>query len=311
MLFIREIKYFDYMEAGFKIGHVGHAKIELWEKDGVLFESGEEGEIHIKLSNLPVNFVGDAEIELLTTQERFVIGKMQLSGDNGSFLYKQTALLHEIDGNLAYNDILAIRIVLGSQKEAFCKIHEMQQSISETEEVQKHAIEDAVKETTTEVATMEDNLLPDEEIICEQTTDIIEMYAAEELISQKSVNVPEAVPMGEDKWSHLCNIYPRITPFPDGREYLQIGPEDFVLLSSKCYTLINNSFMLHGYYHYGQLVLCRVEKRGKTMYYLGTPGIYLEREKQVAIMYGFESFECATEPATEGDFGYYMLQVEL
>lgn len=290
------------MEAGFKIGHVGHAKIELWEKDGVLSGGGEEGEIHIKLNNLPVNYVGDTEVELLTVQDRFVIGKMQLLGDNGSFVYTQTKLLSEIEGNLAYNDVLAIRIDLGPQKEAFCKIHEMQKSMCEMEEVQESAIE---------VATVEDNLLPDEETICEQTTDIIEMHAAEELVSQKSVNVSEAVSMGEDKWSHLCNVYPRITPFSDDREYLQIGPEDFVLLSSKCYTLINNSFMLHGYYHYGQLVLCKVEKRGKTMYYLGTPGIYLEREKQVAIMYGFESFECATEPAAEGDFGYYMLQVEL
>ncbi len=311
MLFIREIKYFDYMEAGFKIGHVGHAKIELWEKDGVLLDDAEEGEIHIKLSNLPGDFVGDAEIELLTTRNRFVIGKMQLSGDNGSFVCAQTKLLNEIDGNLAYNEIMAIRIGLGQKKEAFCKIHEMQQNMCQAEEVEEIAIEAVVEETAIEVATAEDDLLPDEKMICEQTEDTIVMHAAEEIVSQKRGGASETASMGEDKWSHLCNIYPRITPFSDDREYLQIGPGDFVLLSSKCYTLINNSFMLHGYYHYGQLVLCRVEKRGKTMYYLGTPGIYLEREKQVAIMYGFESFECASEPAAEGDFGYYMLQVEL
>ena len=37
----------------------------------------------------------------------------------------------------------------------------------------------------------------------------------------------------------------------------------------------------------------------------------LTKEKQVAIMFGFESFECAEEPAQAGDFGYYMMRTEL
>jgi hypothetical protein len=41
------------------------------------------------------------------------------------------------------------------------------------------------------------------------------------------------------------------------------------------------------------------------------PGNFYDREKQVAVMYGFESFECAKEPAGQGDFGYYMIRVEL
>lgn len=43
----------------------------------------------------------------------------------------------------------------------------------------------------------------------------------------------------------------------------------------------------------------------------GVPGNYFEREKQVAIMFGFESFECEAEPAKTGDFGYYMMRTEL
>ena len=38
---------------------------------------------------------------------------------------------------------------------------------------------------------------------------------------------------------------------------------------------------------------------------------FYEREKQVARMFGFESFEGAREPAWEGDFGYYLISVEL
>jgi hypothetical protein len=42
---------------------------------------------------------------------------------------------------------------------------------------------------------------------------------------------------------------------------------------------------------------------------VGVPGNYYEKEKQVAVMFGFESFETKTEPAKEGDFGYYMIGV--
>ena len=122
---------------------------------------------------------------------------------------------------------------------------------------------------------------------------------------------PEMVPLMENKWLQLCAIYPHINPFRDQREYLSIGPEDFVLFSSDSYKAASNSFMLHGYYNYRHLILAREERRGETVYYVGVPGNYYDREKQVAIMFGFESFECAQEPAQSSDFGYYMMKVQL
>ena len=115
----------------------------------------------------------------------------------------------------------------------------------------------------------------------------------------------------EDKWQQLSAIYPHIQPFKDERDYLSISPSDFVLFPSKCYKAVNNSFLLHGYYNYNHLILARIEHRGEIVYYIGVPGNYFDREKQVAIMFGFESFECAAEPARTGDFGYYMMRTEL
>ena len=115
----------------------------------------------------------------------------------------------------------------------------------------------------------------------------------------------------EDKWPQLWAIYPHIRPFQDQREYLSIGPSDFVLFPAASYKAVNNSFLLHGYYNYKHLILARVEKKGDVFYYIGVPGNFYEREKQVAIMFGFESFECAEEPAQVGDFGYYMMRTEL
>ena len=83
------------------------------------------------------------------------------------------------------------------------------------------------------------------------------------------------------------------------------------MFSSASYKQANNSFLLHGYYNYHHLILTKVEQRGESLYYIGVPGAFYEREKQVAVMFGFESFECAEEPAQAGDFGYYMMRTEL
>lgn len=121
----------------------------------------------------------------------------------------------------------------------------------------------------------------------------------------------KAVKLLENKWQQISAIYPHISPFHDEREYLSLSPSDFVLFPEIFYKAANNSFLLHGYYNYEHLILARVECRGEARYYLGVPGNYYEREKQVAVMFGFESFECAREPAGTGDFGYYMMRVEI
>ena len=115
----------------------------------------------------------------------------------------------------------------------------------------------------------------------------------------------------EDKWKQLSSIYPHITPFQDEREYLSLGPEDFVIFPNKFYRVVNNSFLLHGYHNYRHLILARMESRGEVRYYVGVPGNFYDKEKQVALMFGFESFECKQEPARSGDYGYYMMRVEL
>ena len=117
--------------------------------------------------------------------------------------------------------------------------------------------------------------------------------------------------MKDTKWEQLSSIYPHIHPFRDAREFLSVGPEDFVVLRERCYQMTHNSFLLHGYYNYRHLLLMRQENPGEVKYYIGVPGNFYEREKQVAGMFGFESFEGAREPAWDGDFGYYLISVEL
>ena len=82
-----------------------------------------------------------------------------------------------------------------------------------------------------------------------------------------------------------------------------------MILRSSAYRLVQNSFLLHGYFYFKHLILTHVSQRNAGQYYIGVPGNFYEKEKQVAIMYGFDSFECKHEPAEDGDFGYYMIKV--
>lgn len=123
--------------------------------------------------------------------------------------------------------------------------------------------------------------------------------------------VEHTLHMKDTKWEQLSSIYPHIHPFRDAREFLSVGPEDFVVLRERCYQMTHNSFLLHGYYNYRHLLLMRQENSGEVKYYIGVPGNFYEREKQVAGMFGFESFEGARESAWDGDFGYYLISVEL
>lgn len=111
----------------------------------------------------------------------------------------------------------------------------------------------------------------------------------------------------EDKWEQILDTYDNIHPYGDERVYVQLEPKDFIILSGKYQHLVNNSFLLHGFYNYRHVIL---GKEGEA-YYLGVPGVFYEREKMVALMFGFEAFECESGESKAGEFGYYLRKVEL
>ncbi len=114
-----------------------------------------------------------------------------------------------------------------------------------------------------------------------------------------------------DKWEQLRQTYPIVHPIREEEEYLKITPKDFVVFTEKYQELVHNSFLLHGYYNYKHLILGKRENDGNAAYYLGVPGTFHEREKAVAVMFGFEAFDGKREPAQTGDFGYYLRRVEI
>lgn len=110
----------------------------------------------------------------------------------------------------------------------------------------------------------------------------------------------------EDKWEQLLDTYENIHPYGDERVYVKLEPKDFVILQSKYQHLVNNSFLLHGFYNYRYIILGKEKNL-----YLGVPGVFYEREKMVAQMFGFEAFECPGGNVRAGEFGYYLRKVEI
>lgn len=134
--------------------------------------------------------------------------------------------------------------------------------------------------------------------------DASEAQVMEEL---QEVSEPQA-PLSS-LWDILAATHERIHPFGTEAEYYRITLEDILLLKEKYHILRKNQFLFHGYYNYKYLILGKKEE-GSEEYWLGVPGIYHEREKMAARMYGFEKFEGAKTRYGVGDLGYYLITVE-
>lgn len=124
----------------------------------------------------------------------------------------------------------------------------------------------------------------------------------------------EAKPLSQGgKWKKLKEEYPQVHPFGDDRCFISLEPGDLVILPASFQKLLNNSFLLHGFYNYRHLILGpdrELSEEGEENFYIGVPGTYFEREKMVAVMFGFEGFE-GKGPVEIGSFGYYMRRVNL
>lgn len=140
-------------------------------------------------------------------------------------------------------------------------------------------------------------------------------------VEQKPMIEPfiESMPvMEQDKWKQLCKNFPQVHIFPEA-DTIVIKPKDMIILTQEYHDLATNSFVLHAYYNYRQLLLLRYHQGAEVIYYLGVPGVYYEREKRIALIFGFEGFENGESrlvnedrrQAYAGCFGYYMKQVNI
>jgi len=113
---------------------------------------------------------------------------------------------------------------------------------------------------------------------------------------------------------YMFNNFPRMYPFDDNEVAwcVKIEPQDIGLLPMETWVLGNNSFLLHGYYSYRHLIFARLNDDKQARYILGVPGIYHNRERFMARMFGFENYKSVKrKDRRTGEFGYWYVPILL
>ena len=77
--------------------------------------------------------------------------------------------------------------------------------------------------------------------------------------------------------------------------YKRIAITDIRSLPSRNWHLCNNSFLVHGFFCYHYLILKTTNAPDGAKMYLGVPGIYASQERMMALLFGFNDFEIATD----------------
>lgn len=158
---------------------------------------------------------------------------------------------------------------------------------------------------------LEENSSPEEQLIAENPDT---QFEADSEDGQR--NSDKQQPFFEDHplAKRIYRSYPRMYPFEDNEIAwcVRIEPQDIGLFPVEAWLLGNNSFLLHGYYSYRHLIFARINDKNGFNYILGVPGIYHNREKFMAKMFGFENFKCVKRKTQRtGEFGYWYIPITL
>ncbi len=316
-MYQKEIVYMNLFENNIKISCVGYLKQE---------KKKENYNIELQVKSVPNKFTGNFAIRIQGISGWKEPGSLTINGGSGKWtgsvsepIIKAEVLLsdsYRIKGesrNMQTKySVVNAEIEENRHKEAKAEIEENNHSRANIE----------VKENKQTVANAgikknkytEANEKVKETVVNQNRNKDIEITKAdlenkEQLSSvnnSKRKSKVETSPLYESKWEQLLSAYEQIHPYGDNRTYIKLEPKDFIVLRSNYQHLVNNSFLLHGFYNYRYVILGKEKD-----YYIGVPGVFYEREKMVALMFGFEAFECEGGEAEEGKFGYYLRKVEI
>lgn len=324
MFYDRKIKYIHMYEKDEKRQNVGFVKLEAVE---------DKVSVYVQVAGLRRVSEEECLVKAKGEEAESVLGKIFLKQGKGSLDIKDLAI-EQVAERIPYDELREIFVNLPVGVELRCVIREScekeREEISErrggvqSEEIVYESVEENIEkvEELSEAELLRETFVQERRMLEENAYES-KAENGDEMSEEKPISVrvrpqvvqaegaEETMGMAADKWQQLWNLYPHMKPFEDGREYLVVKPQDFVILQNKYYTLSANSFLLHGYYNYEHLILCRETKRESECFYIGVPGNFYEKEKRVAVLFGFESFEGKREPAGNGDFGYYMVKVEI
>ncbi|MGN0368282.1 MAG: DUF6128 domain-containing protein [Wujia sp.] len=110
----------------------------------------------------------------------------------------------------------------------------------------------------------------------------------------------------------MISQYPKLPVFAGSQilDGVKIGPQDIGRLDMAYWKLSMNSFVSHGYYKYQYLMLGRVKMNKQECYVLGVPGIFTNKERYLANLFGFHVFlPVKRTRVLTGNFGYWVSQI--
>ena len=92
---------------------------------------------------------------------------------------------------------------------------------------------------------------------------------------------------------------------------IEVTPQMLSRLPLKDKEIINNSFLIHGYYNFHHLLFGRVcDNENNTNYFIGVPGMYCNRERYMASMFGFNNFKKSHRSDYSNPyFGYWYQEI--
>lgn len=93
---------------------------------------------------------------------------------------------------------------------------------------------------------------------------------------------------------------------------VRIHPRDIGKLDMRNWRLGVNSFLTHGFYTYQYLLLGKMRfDNGKERPIIGVPGVFSNRDKYLANMFGFEQFIPVKRTGMKtGEFGYWIVEIQ-
>lgn len=285
-LYEKRIAYLSLYEAGEKVCSAGFVSLSL-EKEEIC--------VIMQIRNVSREKNQSYPVFLLTESQRIDVGTIFIEAGRGNcerkfYFHEGRASVNNL--KIKPDEICAIEIKLFENRtiEGWWRITGKEPS--------KQLIQDEIPEERKEKDNAKDN----------------ENGKGQEIMAVVQEE-PElkAVSIASDKWEQLKNQFKIMHPFGDEREFVSIEIKDFTVLREAYQKLVNNSFLLHGFYNYRHLILgkdCRIGTSNEVCFYLGVPGVFFEREKMVAVMFGFEGFE-SEGPVEIGKFGYYLRRVEI
>ncbi len=116
-----------------------------------------------------------------------------------------------------------------------------------------------------------------------------------------------------DSFEKMIEEYPKLPMYGATELFdcVRIHPKDIGKLDMRNWKLGVNSFLTHGFYTYQYLLLGKMWFGDGTAHrIIGVPGVFSNREKYLANMFGFEQFIPVKKTGVKtGEFGYWIVEI--